>query len=156
MKQKILNCILILWMISLTGYTIIESMKGPPVVEFEIKLNDRDIMKDLEANAVNMRMVCEYYNVKHPETVTAQAVLESNNFQSELFKSYNNPFGLYNSKEKDYFKFEHWTDAVSAYISMIEYRYAGGDYYRFLEELPYAQDNKYIDKVKIIESNLPP
>lgn len=86
----------------------------------------------------------------------AQAVLESGNFESKLFKEYNNPFGLYNSKKKDYFKFKHWTDAVAAYISMVEYRYAGGDYYRFLEEFPYAQDSRYIDKVRMIESNLPP
>ena len=113
-------------------------------------------MKDLEANVTNMLAVCEYYDVKHPRIVTAQAILESGNFESELFKEYNNPFGLYNSKKKDYFKFKHWTDAVAAYISMVEHRYAGGDYYRFLEELPYAQDSRYIDKVRIIESNLPP
>ena len=103
-----------------------------------------------------MLAVCEYYDVKHPRIVTAQAILESGNFESELFKEYNNPFGLYNSKKKEYFKFKHWTDAVAAYISMVEYRYAGGDYYRFLEGLPYAQDSRYIDKVRIIESNLPP
>ena len=31
---------------------------------------------------------------------------------------------------------------------MVEHRYAGGDYYRFLEELPYAGDKRYIYKVK--------
>lgn len=156
MKQKIFNYILLSWMVILTGYTALESGKAPPDAEFELKLNDREIMKDLEANVTNMLAVCEYYGVKHPRVVTAQAILESGNFESKLFKEYNNPFGLYNSKEKDYFKFKHWTDAIAAYISMVEYRYVGGDYYRFLEELPYAQDNRYIDKVRIIESNLPP
>lgn len=156
MKQKIFNYILLSWMVILTGYTALESGKAPPDAEFELKLNDREIMKDLEANVTNMLAVCEYYGVKHPRVVTAQAILESGNFESKLFKEYNNPFGLYNSKEKDYFKFKHWTDAVAAYISMVEHRYVGGDYYRFLEELPYAQDNRYIDKVRIIESNLPP
>lgn len=156
MKQKIFNYILLSWMVVLTGYTVIESGKDPPDVEFELKLNDREIMKDLEANVTNMLAVCEYYGVRHPRIVTAQAILESGNFESELFKKYNNPFGLYDSKKKDYSKFKHWTDAVVAYISMVEHRYAGGDYYRFLEELPYAQDSRYIDKVRIIESNLPP
>ncbi len=156
MKQIVFNCCLLAWLIGLTVYSVNESRKAPPGIEFELKLNDREIMKDLEANVTNMLAVCEYYDVKHPRIVTAQAILESGNFKSELFKEYNNPFGLYNSKKKDYFKFKHWTDAVAAYISMVEYRYTGGDYYRFLEELPYAQDSRYIDKVRIIESNLPP
>ena len=156
MKQKIFNYILLSWMVVLTGYTALESGKAPPDAEFELKLNDREIMKDLEANVTNMLAVCEYYGVKHPRVVTAQAVLESGNFESKLFKEYNNPFGLYNSKKKDYFKFKHWTDAIVAYISMVEYKYKGGDYYRFLERLPYAGDKRYIYKVKAIESNLPP
>ena len=90
MKQKIFNYILLSWMVILTGYIVIESGKAPPDVEFELKLNDREIMKDLEANVTNMLAVCEYYDVKHPRIVTAQAILESGNFESELFKEYKN------------------------------------------------------------------
>lgn len=97
-----------------------------------------------------------YYNIKHPNIVYAQAVLETGHFNSRICKDYNNLFGLYNSKTKDYYKFNHWTEAIVAYIDMIEYKYKGGDYYEFLHNLPYAEDRNYIDKVRQIESNLPP
>ena len=58
MKQKIFNYILLSWMVILTGYTVIENRKAPPDVEFELKLNDREIMKDLEDNVNNMLAVC--------------------------------------------------------------------------------------------------
>lgn len=145
---------ILIWLSALT-YRVINQEK-PPNIEFELKLNDSEFMKDWDANDSTMLIACEYYGVKHPRIVTAQAILESGNFKSELFRKYNNPFGLYDSKKKDYFKFKHWTDAIVAYISMVEYKYKGGDYYKFLERLPYAKDKKYIDKVKAIESNLPP
>lgn len=156
MKQIVFNCCLLAWLVGLTIYSVNESRKAPPDIELELKPNDSEFMKDWGASDSTMLRACEYYGIKHPRIVTAQAILESGNFESKLFKEYNNPFGLYNSKKKDYFKFKHWTDAVAAYISMVEYRYAGGDYYRFLEELPYAGDERYIYKVKAIESNLPP
>lgn len=144
----------LIWLSVLTHK--VDDLSKPPNIELELKPNDSEFMKDWGASDSTMLRACEYYGIKHPRIVTAQAILESGNFESKLFKEYNNPFGLYNSKEKDYFKFKHWTDAVAAYISMVEHRYAGGDYYRFLEELPYASDKRYIYKVKAIESNLPP
>ena len=144
----------IVWLSVLTHK--VNDLNKPPNIEFELKLNDSEFMKDWDANGSTMLIACEYYGVKHPRIVTAQAILESGNFKSELFRKYNNPFGLYDSKKKDYFKFRHWTDAIVAYISMVEYKYKGGDYYKFLEGLPYASDKRYIYKVKAIESNLPP
>lgn len=156
MKQTVFNYCLLFWLSALTVAVAIESRKALPDIEFELKLNDSEFMKSWSADTNTMLAACEYYGVKYPRIVTAQAILESDNFNSELFRKYNNPFGLYNSKKKDYFKFKHWTDAVVAYISMVEYKYKGGDYYRFLKRLPYAEDSRYIDKVKAIESNLPP
>lgn len=159
MKQIVFNCCLLAWLIGLTIYSVNESRKAPPDIEFELKLNDSEFMKDWTADANTMLSACIYYDIKYPSIVTAQAILESGNFNSELFRKYNNPFGLYNSKKKEYFKFKHWTDAILAYQAMIEYKFKGRtrkDYYKFLERLPYATSSKYIDKVKAIESNLPP
>lgn len=159
MRQTVINCFLCVWMAGLTICLLIESRKAPPNIEFELKLNDSEFMKDWDANANTMLSACTYYGIKYPNIVTAQAILESGNFKSGLFKENNNPFGLYNSEKEEYFKFTHWTDAILAYQSMIEYKFNGNTqehYYKFLEELPYATSNKYIDKVKAIESNLSP
>lgn len=121
-------------------------------VEMELMLKHSDFLKEWDANSTTMLAACEYYGVKYPKIVTSQAILESGNFKSQVFKKYNNPFGLYNSKTKDYYKFSHWTYAVLAYKTMVQNKYKGGDYYKFLEQLPYAEDKNYIKAVKAIES----
>ena len=94
----------------------------------------------------------EYYEIQFPEIVYAQALLETGHFSSSICKNYNNLFGLYNSKIKDYYSFEHWSDSVKAYRDFVQYKYKGNtDYYTFLVKLPYATDPNYIRKIKQLE-----
>jgi flagellum-specific peptidoglycan hydrolase FlgJ len=94
----------------------------------------------------------EYYEIQFPEIVYAQALLETGHFSSSICKNYNNLFGLYNSKIKDYYSFEHWSDSVKAYRDFVQYKYKGNtDYYTFLVNLPYATDPNYIRKIKQLE-----
>lgn len=96
-----------------------------------------------------------HYEVKHPTAVLAQAKLESANFQSSLFKRHNNFLGLYNSRRREYFKFNHWTECILAYKNMVEYKLKEGeDYYQFLDRIGYAENPDYIRIVKQIESQL--
>lgn len=97
----------------------------------------------------------EYYNVKHKNIVYAQAILETGHFRSKVCKEYNNLFGLYNSYKGDYYKFDHWSESVVAYLNYIQYRYKPpDDYYQFLINIGYATDTNYIQKVKSIEHRL--
>ena len=94
----------------------------------------------------------EYYEIQFPEIVYAQALLETGHFSSSVCKNYNNLFGLYNSKIRDYYSFEHWSDSVKAYRDFVQYKYKGNtDYYTFLVKLPYATDPNYIRKIKQLE-----
>ena len=96
-----------------------------------------------------------HYEVRYPKSVLAQAKLESGNYTSYVYKTKNNFLGLYNSKEKDYYEFEHWTQCIIAYKKLVEYKLKEGEnYYDFLERIGYAEDPAYVDKVKTIESNL--
>ena len=79
--------------------------------------------------------------------VLAQAVLETGYFKSRVCREYNNLFGLYDSRHKDYFRFEKWEDSVVGYQKMIQRRYKGGNYLRFLKQIRYAEDPKYIPKI---------
>ena len=55
-------------------------------------------------------------------------------------------FGL-NSK-KGYRSYSHWTESVVAYKKLIQSKYKGGDYYKFLEDLGYAgKGNKLYTKL---------
>lgn len=140
----------------LVGFGCAFFIKGstkPPDVE--IKLEQPEFFLG-EISSSKLKEACLYYDIKFPEIVTAQAILESGHFKSKTFINYNNPFGLYNSKKKDYYKFDHWTDALVAYRDFVQCKYIEGSYYEFLEYLPYAMDKEYINKIKRIESNLPP
>jgi len=86
---------------------------------------------------------------KYPEIVTAQAILETGHFKSYSCKTRHNLFGLrYNHK---YLIFNNWKESCVAYMSKIQYKYKGGDYYKFLKDLGYAKDPNYINKIKNIQ-----
>lgn len=97
-----------------------------------------------------VRLACEYYNIKHIDIVVAQSILETGHYKSYQCRVNHNLFGLYNSKKKEFFKFNHWTESVKAYYDFIQYKYKGGDYYQFLEDINYAEDSIYVAKVKTI------
>ena len=95
-----------------------------------------------------------YYEIKHPEIVYAQAVLETGHFKSKGCTRDNNLFGLFNSREMKYHKFSHWSQSVEAYKNWIQNRYKDSeDYYTFLERIGYAEDPNYINKLKQIVKN---
>lgn len=97
----------------------------------------------------------EYYNIQHSNIVYAQALLETGNFKSAGCLEYNNLFGLYNSRINEYYKFNHWSESVVFYKEQIQKRYKPPeDYYTFLQRIGYAEDPKYIYKLKqIVNSN---
>lgn len=92
-----------------------------------------------------------FYNIKHPDIVYAQAILETGNFTSKLCVEGNNLFGL---RSKNYFKYNHWTESVIDYKNKIQYRYKNNEnYYLFLKRINYAEDSLYISKLKSIKVN---
>ena len=150
------------FVLSYIGYIGLNNQKAnaKPIIKTEQtykkkneKLTERDLRK-LPPTAENMHKVCKFYGIRHPEIVTAQAVLESGNFKSKVFKNKNNPFGLYNSKKGRYYSFPHWTSSVKGYKNMIQHRYKGGNYYAFLKKIRYAEDKNYISKVKKVHKEL--
>lgn len=108
-----------------------------------------------ELSDSTLYLALEYYNIKHPRIVLAQAKLETGNYTSRHCIKGNNLFGLYNSKKKKYFQFNHWSESIEAYKDMIEYKHRDDeDYYEFLVRISYASDPNYISKVKQIENDL--
>lgn len=154
MKQVIFNILISLVVIGLgiLQYLDFTTNKAGP---------EEDINEEVEVISVSsffdkspeegLREALDYYGVMHPNIVYAQAVLETGHFKSDLCLNNNNLFGLYDSRKKEYYTFSHWTESVEAYIDYIQYKYKPpNDYYTFLEELPYAEDKEYINKLKNI------
>lgn len=120
----------------------------------EIEVQDTSFLCS-ELNDSILYLALEYYNIKHPRVVLAQAKLESGNYTSYLCRKKNNFLGLYNSKKEQYFEFDHWSECILAYKKMIEYKHKDGeDYYHFLHRIGYAEDPAYLDKVRKIEQDL--
>lgn len=90
----------------------------------------------------------EYYDVKCPEIVYAQAVIESGGFKSALSVYHGNLFGL-KYRSGGYMKFKHWSESVKAYRDLVQYKIKENeDYYRFLDRIGYAEDSLYTKKLK--------
>lgn len=95
----------------------------------------------------------DYYGVHHPDIVYAQSILETGNFTSNLCKNHNNLFGLYDSKNKRYYQFNHWSESVQAYKNKVQYKYDSNKhptYYAFLSDIGYAEGKDYNKRVKAL------
>ena len=158
MNQKVFN-IIFSCAIAVLGVSIyhlrcsMENIK-PPEIEVVHIVNEGqpDFFNKLPQEGLMEAL--EYYEVKYPQIVYAQAVLETGHFKSNVCLNYNNLFGLYDSKNKDYYKFNHWAESIVAYKEWIQKKYQPpNNYYVFLEEINYASDKEYISILKSIVNN---
>ena len=86
--------------------------------------------------------------ILYPKIVLAQAILETGWFRSSVCRNRHNLFGLTNPHTGKYYKFNHWTESVRAYYTKVQYKYKGGNYLLWLEDIGYAEDPKYIIAVE--------
>jgi flagellum-specific peptidoglycan hydrolase FlgJ len=109
--------------------------------------------EERELTMLNLLKVIREVGLTNGLIVLAQALLETGYFSSRVCKEYNNLFGLYDSKNREYFRFARWEDSVVAYQRMIQYKYKGGNYFQFLKRIGYAEDPRYLVKLaKVVKS----
>lgn len=92
-------------------------------------------------------------NIEHPDVAYAISILETGWFSSKLCKEHNNLFGLYDGKNKRYYKFEHWYDSVLAYQKLVEKKALGKteeEYLIYLNNLPYSCTPDYVNRLRNI------
>lgn len=109
---------------------------------------------DRALNIENLMAVLSQYDVKFPQIVVAQALLETGYFTSRACLENNNLFGLRRPSNGTYYTFNSWEESVKAYKDYVQYKYKGGNYYDFLNRIGYAEDGEYLDKVRRIASCL--
>ena len=81
--------------------------------------------------------------ILYPKIVLAQAILETGWFRSSVCMNKHNLFGLTNPRTGKYYEFNHWTESVRAYYTKVQYKYKGGNYLLWLEDIGYAVDTNY-------------
>ena len=147
MKQRVFN-ILISFAVGVLGVVqVLPYLKGdePPEIKVVHIVNEKQPDFFSKSPQEGLMEALEYYEVKHPEIVYAQAILETGHFRSKVYRECNNLFGLYNSRTESYYKFDHWSESVVAYLDFIQDRYKPpNDYYKFLLDIGYAEDPNYI------------
>lgn len=152
--QKLFNVISTLLIVILSTIVIIHyHTKDIESTEYNVKdvvkLEQPEFFLSEHPDKKLLIEALNYYDIKHPDIVCAQAILETGYFKSRVCRKYNNLFGLYDSKNKDYYKFNHWSDSVLGYLNYIQYKYhPPDDYYIFLQDIGYAEDSLYVNKLK--------
>lgn len=120
--------------------------------ELPVKLEQPEFFLSEQPSISLIMEACEYYQLEAKGIVISQAILETGHFRSENCIRNNNLFGLYNSKKKRYYRFNHWTESVVFYRDKIQNRRKSNEaYYDFLNRIGYAEDKEYISKVKNIK-----
>ena len=127
------------------------------------------LLNDHEKQSFNDSVFIEYLraiNIKFPEIVYAQAVLETGNFKSKIFNTNNNLFGmkeatkrptLAKGTELEHAYYDTWKESVIDY-ALYQARYLSSirseaQYFEYLEA-NYAEDPEYINKIKNITNRL--
>ena len=85
--------------------------------------------------------------ILYPKIVLAQAILETGWFRSSVCRNKHNLFGLTNPRTGKYYEFNHWTESVRAYYTKVQYKYKGGNYLLWLDEMGYAEDPNYLVEI---------
>ena len=129
-------------------------------------INDTILVSDsIDFSKKELKKYIKHLNLKHPDIVYAQAVLETGNFKSKLFVNNNNLFGFKEPKVRSntargsvsgYAYYSSWRQSVidyalyqSSYIRKLNRE----DYFDYLDK-NYAEDPNYSKKLKeIIKRN---
>lgn len=89
------------------------------------------------------------HEVKHPNIVLRQAILETGWFScTECSLKKNNLFGF--RYKKKYLSFNTIEESVAYYKEWQEKHYSGGNYYDFLKDVGYATNPSYVKLLKSV------
>lgn len=88
-------------------------------------------------------------SVQFPDIIMRQALHETGNFKSYSCRIRHNLFGF--SRKDTLMWFKSWKDCVTYKKKWQKKMYKGGNYYKFLKQIGYAEDSLYVEKLKKIK-----
>ena len=140
--------------------TVIDTSYKPiDISEYEY-VDTIEVIKE-PVHSDSLKLYLKRINIKHPDIVYAQAVLESASFSSDLYFSNANLFGMKPAKsrpytyigvKKGYAEYSHWKQSVLDY-ALFQSAFMRGlsreEYFIYLQR-NYASDTKYVRKLQAI------
>lgn len=147
--RDLVMCILICgygFLMCYLGYNYHKDTHKCPEVKQEVV---KDTLPELTLDNVLKEIIKQ--DIKYPLVVLRQIIWETGWLKCESCSlDYNNLCGM-GWNGNTYHKYNHWTESVQAYkVWQLKY-YKEGDYYEFLEDIGYAEDSNYINKLKSID-----
>lgn len=136
------------FLMSYLGYDYHKDTHKCPEIKQEIKV--KDTLPELTLDNVLKEIINQ--DIKYPLIVYRQVIWETGWLRcKDCSLDYNNLFGM-GWNGNSYHSYNYWTESIRAYkIWQLKY-YKGGDYYQFLEDIGYAEDEKnYTKNLKFIK-----
>lgn len=128
--------------------------------KYNIQLKD-NIAGLLSFNKNNVKRLMKLYDIKHPGIVFKQATLETGNFTSRIFADNNNLFGMKEARIRattstgtalGHATYETYIDSIKDYklwqLTLYDEDKYNSNYFAFLSDVGYAEDKKYVRKLK--------
>lgn len=148
------------------GYLISSTNIAQDKVDNYSVLQDTIIISDSSTfSKEELKKYIKFLNLKHPDIVYAQAVLETGNFKSNIFINNNNLFGMrvpgvrsntVRGKVNNYAYYKNWKESVVDYaLYQASYlrKLDRNQYFNYLDA-NYAKDVNYSLKLKqVIKEN---
>lgn len=113
------------------------------------KIEVRDTLNLDTFSIKNLNIMMSILEIQEPNIVFNQCRLETGNYTSPAFKIHNNLFGF--MKGKNIRHYNNWRESLIHYSHWQNINYSGGDYYKFLIDIHYAEDSLYVKKLKSME-----
>lgn len=148
LKKYLLDCVVLLVVLSIGFYVgRITTNSEPIIVVDTLVIRDTVLVQIPPLSRESVLAELKKQNVPHYNIVLHQSLLETGHYTSKLSKTHNNIFGI-RKNSKEYQKYDSYIDCIADYKLLISSKYKGGDYYTFLMNIGYAEDEEYINKLK--------
>ena len=151
---------------SYSGYKAYPWANAPKVITTKVHTSSTDtIFADNDFSKEKFVDLLYEMNIKYPHIVMAQAIIESGNFSSAVFRRNNNMFGMRQARTRTttssgdiggYASYRNWRDCVYDYAL---YQYSAmstcdneAEYFDRLQSR-YAQDTSYVSALKATIKN---
>ena len=156
--KRMISFLIFLFSYLASGNSIIEDIQLN--TEINYKYYTEEDFKKLPITIKSLKAVIDFYEIDNLNIVLRQAIHETARFNSSVFKDFNNLFGMKHPRVREsvsrglvrngYASYDTWVDSVKDYKLWQDMVEIEMDYFLYLQRRSYAEDARYVNKLKRI------